>query len=52
MAVKKEMNREIDQLKKFKEESLQFYDKKIGEIKGLSTRLGRYRPMEQLKQIT
>lgn len=46
------MNKEINDLKKFKNESMQFYDKKIGEIKGLSSKLNQYQPMEQLKQIS
>ena len=48
----KEMNREINELRKFKNESVEFYDKKISEIKGLSTKLSQYQPMEQLKQIS
>lgn len=39
-------------MKKFKDNSIKFYDKKIDEVKGLSNKLGRYRPMEQLEQIT
>ena len=46
------MNREINELRKFKNESMRFYDKKISEIKGLSTKLSQYQPMEQLKQIS
>ena len=50
--VKKEMSREISELKRFKKDSLTFYDKKIGEIKGLSTKLDQYQPTQQLKQIS
>ena len=31
---------------------MKFYDKKIDEIKGLSNKLGKYEPAEQLKQIS
>lgn len=51
-AVKQEMSKEIDDLKKFKKESIKFYDKKISEIKGLSSKLNTYKPMEQLKKIS
>jgi hypothetical protein len=51
-AVKQEMSREIDELRKFKKESLKFYDKKIHEIKGLSSKLSKYQPEEQLRSIT
>lgn len=51
-AVKQEMSKQIDDLKKFKKESIKFYDKKISEIKGLSSKLNTYKPMEQLKKIS
>ena len=52
VAVQKEMTKEISELKKFEDNSIKFYDKKIDEIKGLSNKLGKYRPMEQLEHIT
>jgi seryl-tRNA synthetase len=51
-AVREELSKEIDGLKKFKKESIKFYDKKISEIKGLSSKLNTYKPMEQLKKIS
>lgn len=51
-AIREELSKEIRDLKKFKKESINFYDKKISEIKGLSSRLNTYQPMEQLKQIS
>jgi uncharacterized protein YlxW (UPF0749 family) len=49
--VKKEMEREIQELKEFKNRSTQFYDNKISEIKKLSNRLNTFKPMDQLNQI-
>jgi len=46
------MNKEIQELKKFKNESMKFYDNKISEIKGLSNKLNKYKPMEQFKSIS
>jgi hypothetical protein len=42
--VKQELSKEIDELKKFKQESMQFYDQKINQIRGLSSRLNSYKP--------
>jgi len=46
------MSREITELKKFKQESTQFYDNKISEIRNLSQKLTKYKPMDQINQIT
>jgi hypothetical protein len=45
------MEREIKELKEFKNRSTEFYDNKISEIKKLSTKLNTYKPMDQLNQI-
>jgi hypothetical protein len=50
--VKTELSREISELKKFKDESTKFYDSKISEIRNLSSKLNKYRPMDQINQIT
>jgi hypothetical protein len=50
--VKREMNREINELRKFKADSAKFYDSKIGEIKNLSNKLGTYKPEEQFNKIS
>lgn len=31
---------------------MKFYDNKINEIKGLSNKLNKYKPMEQFKEIS
>lgn len=38
------MNQEIADLKKFKNEGVRFYDDKIKEIKGLSSKLNTFKP--------
>jgi uncharacterized coiled-coil DUF342 family protein len=50
--VKKEMSKEINELKKFKNESNKFYDSKINEIRNLSNKLGTYKPIEQFSRIS
>lgn len=46
------MSNEISELKKFKNESMKFFDNKINHVKGLSSKLSNYQPMEQIKKIT
>lgn len=46
------MSKEINELKKFKNESNKFYDSKINEIRNLSNKLGTYKPIEQFSQIS
>jgi len=45
------MSQGIAELKKFRNKGGQFYENKIKEIKGLSSKLSSYRPSEQLKAI-
>jgi len=46
------MSQGIADLRKFRNEGAQFYDSKISELKGLSSKLNRYNPSEQLKQMS
>jgi hypothetical protein len=38
------MNQEIADIKRFKSDGVSFYDDKIKEIKGLSTKLNSFKP--------
>lgn len=49
--IKKEMLKEIQELKEFKNKSTEFYDNKISEIKNLSVKINKYKPIDHLKQI-
>jgi hypothetical protein len=46
------MSKEIKGLKDFRNQSNQFYDKKISEVKALGSKMNSLGPMQQLSKIT
>ena len=50
--VRGEMNKEIKDLKSFRDKSNKFYEDKIQEVKTLGTKMNQYTPIQQLNKIT
>jgi hypothetical protein len=50
--VKDQMQRDIQELREFKNSSNEFYDRKVSEIRKLSDKLSNYQPLDQLNKIT
>lgn len=50
--VKDQMQRDIKELREFKNSSNEFYDRKVSEIRKLSDKLSNYQPLEQINKIT
>lgn len=46
------MKREITEFKKYRKESASFYDEKIKQVKNLSSRINKFKPMDQINHIT
>lgn len=50
--MKDQMQRDIKELREFKNSSNEFYDRKVSEIRKLSDKLSNYQPLEQINKIT